>query len=98
MQKAHEEIFDLILVQFVIAQHTAAGSRSTLVLKRQKTNKGDSLSYQGQTEYWLKHVIYITQMSERRNIKKVPQRGGFSATALRFEIAVVTVMSEHQRK
>ena len=43
VQKAHEQVFDLVPVEFVAAQHSAAQSRRTLVLERQreggKTNR-----------------------------------------------------------
>lgn len=39
MQKAHKEIFNLVPVQFVTAQHVAARGGHTLVLKRQKTKE-----------------------------------------------------------
>lgn len=39
VQKAHEQVFNLVPVQFVAAQHVAAGDGHTLVLERQKTNE-----------------------------------------------------------
>lgn len=72
MQKTHEDIFDLVPVQFVAAQHAAARSGCVMVLKRQKTNLRDSLSYQVQREYLLKDVIKMTQTSE---MSKIFRRG-----------------------
>lgn len=39
MEEAHKQVFDLVPVQFVAAQHSAAQSHSTLVLMIRKGNK-----------------------------------------------------------
>lgn len=44
MQKAHKEIFNLVTVQFVTAQHVAARSGHTLVLKKTNETKRVEIS------------------------------------------------------
>lgn len=57
VQKAHEQVFNLVPVQFVAAQHVAAGDGHTLVLERQKTNeRKKGLRYQTQTEHLFKDI------------------------------------------
>lgn len=80
MQKAHEQVFDLIPVQFVTAQHSTAQSRRTLVLmhgkkegREQRTNEREKVSGAGFKE--IKKIIQTTQTSEMRNVKYFP-RGG----------------------
>lgn len=54
MQKAHKEIFNLVPIQFVTAQHAAARGRHTLVLKRQKINERKRVEVSGVDEIFVK--------------------------------------------
>lgn len=55
-----------------------------MVLKRQKTDLRDSLSYLVQREYLLKDVIKMTQTSERREMSKMFLRGRIQCSSSSF--------------
>ena len=106
MQKAHEQVFDLLSVQFVTAQHSAAQSRRTLVLERQKTN--ESFSYRAQTAELQKIQLQRDEEHQSNKLQRLEmsstqeQKSTFAAAALCFEITAsrntFTVSLRHLRK
>lgn len=71
MQKTHEQVFDLVSVQFVTAQHGAAQSRRALVLNAQgrgeESKVGESWDKERRNQREKALVISISRQRRRKN-------------------------------